>query len=138
RQRRDSQAVDVVGFSCRDNRDPLRLPGSEICDHPRHSPCLLAMRKILRWLVAVSLGACASSPSAPPAAVADLAPTGKLRAVINLGNPVLANKDEATGQPQGVSVDLARELARRLGVDAELVVVPSAGEAVDALASGRV
>jgi polar amino acid transport system substrate-binding protein len=96
------------------------------------------MRKILPWVVAVSLGACASSPSAPPAVVADLAPTGKLRAVINLGNPILANKDEATGQPQGVSVDLARELARRLGVDAELVVVSSAGEAVEALASGRV
>jgi len=42
------------------------------------------------------------------------------------------------GQPKGVSVDLARELAKRLGVPAELVVVPSAGEAVDALANGRV
>jgi polar amino acid transport system substrate-binding protein len=96
------------------------------------------MRKILPWVVAVSLGACASSTSTPPAAVADLAPTGRLRAVINLGNPILANMDEATGQAQGVSVDLARELARRLGVEAELVVVSSAGEAVDALASGRV
>jgi len=42
------------------------------------------------------------------------------------------------GQPKGVSVNLARELAKRLGVPAELVVVPSAGEAVDALANGRV
>src|SRR5262245_21370207 len=96
------------------------------------------MRKILPWMLAVSLGACASSPPAPPAAVADLAPTGRLRAVINLGNPVLASKDEATGRPEGVSVDLTRELARRLGVDAELIVVSSAGEAVDALAAGRV
>lgn len=96
------------------------------------------MRKILQWILAVFLAGCANTTMPPPAAVADLAPTGKLRAVINLGNPILANKDEATGQPQGVSVDLARELARRLGVESELVVVPSAGEAVDALAGGRV
>jgi len=84
------------------------------------------------------LGACANTTMPPAAAVADLAPSGKLRAVINLGNPILANKDATTGQPQGVSVDLAHELARRLGVESELVVVPSAGEAVAALASGRV
>ena len=41
----------------------------------------------------------------PPAAVADLAPTGKLRAAINLGNPVLASKDakgEARGAPLAI------------------------------------
>ncbi|MBI3348003.1 MAG: ABC transporter substrate-binding protein [Burkholderiales bacterium] len=74
----------------------------------------------------------------PPAdAVADLAPTGRLRAVINLGNPILAHRDSA-GQAAGVSVDLTNALARRLGVDVELLVVTSAGDAVDALASGRV
>ncbi len=83
------------------------------------------------------LAACASAPPAPPA-VADLAPTGKLRAVINLGNPILAQKDGATGEVKGVSVDLARELARRLGVEAELVPVRSAGQAVETLAGGRV
>jgi len=51
-----------------------------------------------------------------------LAPTGTLRAVINLGNPILASRD-ANGAPAGVSVDLATELARRLGVEAEFVVV---------------
>ena len=96
------------------------------------------IRTILATLAAVVLGACASAPVAPPAAVSDLAPTGKLRAVINLGNPILAAKDEATGQPKGVSVDLARELARRLGVEAELVTVASAGASVQTLAEGRV
>jgi polar amino acid transport system substrate-binding protein len=94
-------------------------------------------RRILVFLP-FALWACASTPAAPPAAVEDLAPTGKLRAVINLGNPILAFKDEATNQVNGVSVDMARELARRLGVEAELVVVTSAGQAVDALATGRV
>lgn len=59
-----------------------------------------------------------------------LTPTGRLRASINLGNPILANRD-AAGLPVGVSIDLARELARRLGVPLELVVSESAGKSVD-------
>jgi polar amino acid transport system substrate-binding protein len=70
------------------------------------------------------------------AAVAELAPTGKLRAAINFGNPVLAVKDAATGEARGVSVDLARELGRRLGVPVELVTFDAAGKVVDALKSG--
>lgn len=62
-----------------------------------------------------------------------LCPTGKLRAAINLGNPILANLNAATNQPFGVSVDLAQELARRLGVELELVVVTGAAKSVTAL-----
>ena len=61
------------------------------------------------------------------------APTGQLRASINLGNPILANKNASTGQVFGVSVDLATELARRLGVGLELVVFDTAGKSVDAV-----
>ena len=50
-----------------------------------------------------------------------LAPTGKLRAAINLGNSVLAQTDPATGEPKGITPDLARELGRRLGVGVELI-----------------
>ena len=82
----------------------------------------------------------ASAPSGPLSApsatiVSQLAPTGKLRAAINLGNPILANRD-AAGQPVGVSVDLARELARTLGVPVELVVYDAAGKVVEGLKSG--
>ncbi|RAS20933.1 ABC transporter substrate-binding protein [Paraburkholderia bryophila] len=59
------------------------------------------------------------------------APRGTLRASINLGNPVLASLDPATGQPVGVSVDLATEFARRLGVPLQLVAVKSAGLSVE-------
>ncbi len=62
-----------------------------------------------------------------------LCPTGKLRAAINLGNPILANVNPATNQPFGVSVDLAQELAGRLGVELELVVVTGAAKSVAAL-----
>ena len=70
------------------------------------------------------------------AARADLAPSGKLRAAINFGNPVLAVKDPATGEPRGVSVDLARELGRRLDVPVELVTYDAAGKVTEALKSG--
>ncbi|EGP42550.1 ABC transporter substrate-binding protein [Achromobacter insuavis] len=63
------------------------------------------------------------------------APTGTLRASINLGNPILANSHPDTGAPGGVSVDLATELARRLDVKLELVVFKSAGESVNAVAA---
>lgn len=62
-----------------------------------------------------------------------LAPTGPLRASINLGNPILAGLDPASGQPCGVSVDLAREAARRLGLALELVVFDAAGKSVQAV-----
>lgn len=73
--------------------------------------------------------------SAVTAAVADLAPTGKLRAAINFSNPVLAGKDPMTGEPCGISVDLARELARRLSVAIEFVPYYAAGKVVEGLKS---
>ncbi len=45
-----------------------------------------------------------------------LAPTGRLRAAINFGNTVLAQKAPATGEPRGVSADIDRALGGRLGV----------------------
>ena len=60
-------------------------------------------------------------------------PTGRLRASINLGNPILAGTDPATGEPRGVSVDLARELARQLGAPIDLVVFDAAGKSVQAV-----
>src|SRR5206468_7023798 len=79
----------------------------------------------------------ATLPPAPAAAVAELAPSGALRAAINFGNPILAIKDAVTGEPRGVSVDLARELARRLGVPVKLVVYTAAGKVVDGLKNGE-
>lgn len=81
------------------------------------------------------LGACSSVPRA---AVTELAPSGTLRAAINFGNPILATRDTTTGQARGVSVDLSRELAKRLGVPVELVTFPSAGQVVEAVKSGKV
>jgi polar amino acid transport system substrate-binding protein len=62
-----------------------------------------------------------------------LMPTGVLRASINLGNPILASWDAADNRARGVSVDLANELARRLGADLQPVVFDAAGKSVAAV-----
>jgi polar amino acid transport system substrate-binding protein len=95
-----------------------------------------AGRAAVLLLAAALLSSCATVPTVPPGARSELAPTGKLRAAINFGNPVLAQKDQASGEPRGVSVDLARELGRRLGVPVELVTFDAAGKVFDALKTG--
>ncbi len=65
------------------------------------------------------------------------APTGRLRAALNLGNPILANRDAQSGQPVGVSVDLARALAGQLGVEIDLFSFDQASQSVEALAQER-
>lgn len=69
----------------------------------------------------------------PAGLVAALAPTGVLRASINLGNPILAGTDPDTGEPRGVSVDLARAFAQRLGLPLQTVVFKTAGQSVEAV-----
>ena len=64
--------------------------------------------------------------------IATLAPTGRLRAAINLGNPILAGTG-ADGAPKGVSIDLARRLAEQLGLPLDLLVFDTAGKSVDAV-----
>lgn len=65
-----------------------------------------------------------------------LAPGGRLRAAINFGNPVLAQKDPGTGGPRGVSVDLAQALGERLGLPVDLVTFEAAGKVFEALKTG--
>ena len=57
-----------------------------------------------------------------------LAPSGTLRAALNFGNTVLAQRDGATGEPRGVSTELARELARRLDLPLTFVPFEQAGD----------
>ncbi len=72
---------------------------------------------------------------APPEVIKDLAPTGTLRAAINAGYVVLVQKD-ASGV-HGVTVDLASELARRLGTPLALTVYDAAGKVTDAVKNGE-
>jgi polar amino acid transport system substrate-binding protein len=71
----------------------------------------------------------------PPAVVTDLAPSGVLRAAINLGNPVLAQG--TPGEPAGVTVDISREIATRLEVPVELVCFTAARDSFGAMMTGQ-
>ncbi len=94
-------------------------------------------------------GAGYSTPNYPAASTAALtmsselknalAPQGKLRACINLGNPILAmatHPGDPKSPVRGVSVDLARALANELGVTLEMVVVPAALQSVQTVKAG--
>jgi len=92
----------------------------------------------IRYSVAVgallaTLGA--NALAAPPEAIHDLAPDGTLRAAINYGNPVLAQRPATGEEPRGVSVELARELGRELGVPVKFVLFNEAGRVSEAVKS---
>lgn len=66
--------------------------------------------------------------------IRSFAPTGRLRATINIGNPILASRHPQSGEVSGVSVDLAQGWADQLGVPLELIVVETAAASVDRVA----
>lgn len=73
-------------------------------------------------------------------AVKELVPTGKLRVGVVFApaaSPFFVVK-EANGEPRGVTVDLARELGRKLDVPVEFMVVPNSGLVTDATESGAI
>jgi hypothetical protein len=67
---------------------------------------------------------------------AELAPTGHLRASLNMANPLLSRSNTLSARPAGLTVDLSRELARRLDVELEFLQWSSPGQSVQALAEG--
>lgn len=90
-------------------------------------------------LAASLLAGCAGSSIAPDADARQvLAPTGTLRIGVYLGSPTSMIKDPASGETKGVSLDLGRKLAKRLGVPSEPVVYPRLAEVLEALKSGQV
>jgi polar amino acid transport system substrate-binding protein len=85
-------------------------------------------------LLAATLSASAQS-AVPPDVMKDLAPTGKLRAAINFGNGVLAQKGP-NGEAKGITPDLATALAKRLGVTVEFVPYEAAGKVFEGAKAG--
>jgi polar amino acid transport system substrate-binding protein len=72
----------------------------------------------------------------PPDVIAELAPTGVLRAGINLANLLLVSGKAPRGEPEGVAPDMAREIASRLGVPVAYVPFARPGELADAAGRG--
>jgi polar amino acid transport system substrate-binding protein len=67
----------------------------------------------------------------PHALSAELAPTGTLRAGINMANFLLVTGRTADGDPQGVAPNMASEIAARLGVPVAYVPYASPGPLAD-------
>ena len=91
-------------------------------------------------LALIGVFACAPAVHAMDATATllkEIAPTGRLRAAINYGNPVLAQRAKDGGAPRGVSADLARELSKRLGVELAYVEFDSAGVVSEAVKQDR-
>ncbi|PWK55872.1 transporter substrate-binding domain-containing protein [Roseicyclus mahoneyensis] len=77
-----------------------------------------------------------STSAVDPSLLAELAPTGRLRAGINTGNFLLVSGQTADGRPVGVSPDVAAEIAGRLGVPLDLVCYPDPGLLADGAERG--
>lgn len=71
-----------------------------------------------------------------PEIVSQLAPTGVLRAGINMANFLLVTGKRASGDPDGVAPDMAGEIAARLGVPVAYVPYATPGELSDAAGGG--
>jgi polar amino acid transport system substrate-binding protein len=87
----------------------------------------------MRKFIAVALLGLLSAP----ALANDIAPTGTLRAVYLGSNPAQAVKDPTSGEIRGASADLARELAKHLGVPLKLEPSASPATVIDAIAKGE-
>src|ERR1700689_3811781 len=134
-----------AGASIRTSRSIMR-PAIRICSLPR-SPFELqptVARKdaeVQQMIAVVSRRSTEGQRRGPDGTMrlmdvrTDLAPTGTLRASINLGNPVLAQGTPTA--PSGVTVDIARELGARLGVPVELVCFDAARDSLEAMRAGR-
>jgi polar amino acid transport system substrate-binding protein len=106
-------------------------PFSAAKDNVMHTLLTAALPLVLGMVLSAT-----ADGGVPADVMHELAPGGTLRAAINLGNSVLVQTDPATGQPKGISPELARELGRRLGVPVEFVIYDAAGKVFDAAASG--
>lgn len=84
------------------------------------------MRGLTIFAVVALLSGCATEVA--PDVRKQLAPSGSLRVGLNMGNTLLTGTDPVTREPRGIAVDLARELAKRLGVPAKFLAYPGPGE----------
>jgi ABC-type amino acid transport substrate-binding protein len=92
---------------------------------------------LMTAIVGLLLTGCAGTSTAPTAEARQaLAPTGKLRVALQLGNALNVTRDSASGEMKGLGHDLGKELARRIGVPFEPVLYPSIGAILDSGKSG--
>src|SRR6185503_4799041 len=77
-----------------------------------------------------------AQPSVRDARVEDFIEKGRIRAAFAVA-PILATRDPASGELRGVAVDLAHEVASRIGVQVQPVVYPRPGAVMGGLKSNE-
>jgi polar amino acid transport system substrate-binding protein len=93
---------------------------------------------LLLFPLALAFGcATVEAPAVPPAARAELAPTGKLRVGLIAANPIFVTPNTPPGETRGLAVDIARELAARIGVPLEPLRYATVGALVDSAGKGE-
>ena len=96
----------------------------------------LARRVLLLSAAAAALAGCAKPGLAPEVRTA-LAPTGTLRIAVYPGSPTSLLRGPGPNEMRGLTVEVGRELARRLGVPAEIIVFERVPDIVEALKAGK-
>ena len=115
-----------------DNHMPFFLPLSSSQASPD-----LERRTVLGGLTLLATGCAQPLTSVESVPTPSWVSRGRLRVAINHGNAVLARRDAATGELSGVSVDIARELARTLNLPVELIAFDAANKSVEAVRDGH-
>ena len=95
------------------------------------------MRPTFPLIFSMLLTSCATN-MANPDLRKEFAPTGVLRVAVNYGNAIHTQRNPSGGEPLGAAPDLARELAKRVGVPVQYVTYDAAGKAADGLKAGEV
>jgi polar amino acid transport system substrate-binding protein len=95
-----------------------------------------ALMMMLALAISLRLIDTVNAQQAADPRVAQLVQTGKLRAGVGVVAPHWAVKDPATGELRGVAVEIARALAKRLGVELVMVEYPSPPSVLDGLKTG--
>ena len=95
------------------------------------------MKRTLPLVLLVLLSACATvTTEAPPAAKAEIAPTGTLRVALLAPNPLLVTQN-TPGVVKGLAVEIANRLASRLGVPMTPVLYPTIAPLLDSARKGE-
>ena len=108
-------------------------PGTNTWLRPQRRAWLIGMTALAAGCVHPPMSSDTSADSARPR----WSSQGTLRVAINHGNAVLARRDASSGELSGVSVDIARELARRLHMNVQLIPFDAANKAVLAVQGGQ-
>jgi polar amino acid transport system substrate-binding protein len=96
------------------------------------------MKRAVSLLGLLIACACATvAPQVPPAAKAELAPTGTLRVALVAVNPLFVTQNAPPGHARGIAVDIANRLAARLGVPMTPLLYPSVVGVMEAASRGE-